>query len=212
MATERLDMRKTREILRLKWEQGLTHRQIARSLGLSAGVVGSTMSRAKHAGLLPTALGDIDDEELERSLYGVKPADASRVGLPAPEHIHNELKRPGVTLELLHIEYLAEHSDGIRYTAFCNYYRKWKKRQDPRMRQVHRAGEKLFVDYAGKKPRFVDRETGQVTEVELFVAVLGASNKVFAEATATQRLDDWIGSHVRAFEFYGGVPEALVPD
>lgn len=142
----------------------------------------------------------------------MKAADAPRVGLPAPEHIYNELKRPGVTLELLHIEYLAEHPDGLRYTAFCNRYRKWKERQDPRMRQVHRAGEKLFVDYAGKKPRVVDRDTGEVTEAELFVAVLGASNKVFAEATRTQRLGDWIGSHVRAFEFFGGVPEALVPD
>lgn len=212
MATVRLDMRKTREILRLKWEQGLSHRQIARSLGLSAGVVGSTMSRAKRAGLLPTTLGDLSDEDLERRLYGVKAAEASRAGLPAPEHIHNELKRPGVTLELLHIEYLSSHPEGVRYTAFCNHYRRWRERQDPRMRQVHRAGEKLFVDYAGKKPRVIDRETGEVREAELFVAVCGASNKVFVEATATQRLDDWIGSHVRALEYFGGVPEALVPD
>lgn len=115
MATVRLDMRKTREILRLKWEQGLSHRQIARSLGLSAGVVGSTMSRAKRAGLLPTTLGDLSDEDLERRLYGVKAAEASRAGLPAPEHIHNELKRPGVTLELLHIEYLSSHPATQRF-------------------------------------------------------------------------------------------------
>jgi len=212
MATVRLDMKRTREILRLKWERGLTHRQIARSLSVSAGVVGSTMSRAKHAGLSPTTLDEVDDEQLERRLYGVKASEEKASPPPAPTHIHNELKRPGVTLELLHIEYLAENPNGLRYTAFCNRYRKWRERQDPRMRQVHRAGEKLFVDYAGKKPRVVDRTTGEVTEVELFVSALGASNKIYAEATATQQLEDWIGSHVRAFEFYGGAPEALVPD
>lgn len=212
MATVRLDMRKTREILNLKWSERLTHRQIARSLGVSAGVVGSTMTRVKHAGLTAEAVAELDDEQLERRLYGVKASVASRASLPTPEHIHNELKRPGVTLELLHIEYLEEHPNGLRYTAFCNHYRKWKERQDPRMRQVHRAGEKLFVDYAGKRPRVVDRETGEVRDVELFVAALGASNKIFAEATETQQLEDWIGSHVRAFEFFGGVTRALVPD
>lgn len=212
MSTPRLDMRRTREILRLKWERGLSHRQIGRSLGVSPGVVGSTMSRAKHAGLSPTTLAEIDDEQLERRLYGVKASLANRTTLPPPEQIHNELKRPGVTLELLHIEYLAEHPDGLRYTAFCNHYRKWREQGDTRMRQLHRAGEKLFVDYAGKRPSIVSRETGEVTEVELFVCALGASHKIFAEATATQRLEDWTGSHVRAFEFYGGVPAVLVPD
>lgn len=212
MATVRLDMRKTREILNLKWSERLTHRQIARSLGVSIGVVGSTMTRAKHAGLTAEVLAELDDEQLERRLYGVKASVASRASLPTPQHIHNELKRPGVTLELLHIEYLEEHPNGFRYTAFCNHYRRWKERQDPRMRQVHRAGENLFVDYAGKRPHIVERETGEARDVELFVAALGASNKIFAEATETQQLEDWVGSHVRAVEFFGGAPRTLVPD
>jgi DNA-binding transcriptional regulator LsrR (DeoR family) len=114
MATVRLDMRKKREILNLKWSEGLTHRQIARSLGVSIGVVGSTMTRAKHAGLTPEGLAELDDEQLERRLYGVRASVASRASLPAPQHIHNELKRPGVTLELLHIEYIEEHPNGFR--------------------------------------------------------------------------------------------------
>lgn len=212
MATKRLDMRRTREILRLKWERGLSHRKIARMLGISAGVVGSTTSRAKHAGLTLAMLEEFSDEQLEQRLYGVPAALANRSSLPAPEHLEQELRRPGVTLELLHIEYLQEHPDGLRYTSFCNHFRKWKERQSPWMRQTHRAGEKLFVDYAGKRPRLVDRETGKAREVELFVGTLGASNYTFAEATASQQLEDWIGSHVRAFAFFGGVPEAVVPD
>lgn len=212
MATKRLDMRRTREILRLKWESRLSHRKIARSLGISAGVVGSTVSRAKHAGLTVEKLAAFSEEQLEQLLYGLRLTEANRSSLPPPEHLEQELRRPGVTLELLHIEYLEEHPDGLRYTSFCNHYRKWKERQDPRMRQTHRAGEKLFVDYAGQKPRIVDRETGEVREVELFVATLGASNYTYAEATESQQLDDWIGSHTRAFHFFGGSPEVLVPD
>jgi transposase len=112
----------------------------------------------------------------------------------------------------LHLEYLETHEGGYRYTQFCEHYKQWKQRQGPTMRQVHRAGEKLFVDYAGKKPCIVDPSTGEVTEVELFVAVLGASNYTYAEATYTQGSEDWIGSHVRAFEFFGGVAGGVVPD
>jgi transposase len=212
MATKRLDMRRTREILRMKWERGLSHRKIARSLGISAGVVGSTVSRAKHAGLSIEGLAELSEDQLEQRLYGVPMAQANRASLPAPEHLDQELRRPGVTLELLHIEYLEEHPDGLRYTSFCNHYRKWKERQSPRMRQTHRAGEKLFVDYAGKRPRIVDRETGEAREVELFVAALGASNYTFAEATDSQKLEDWVGSHARCFSFLGGVTDVLVPD
>ena len=132
--------------------------------------------------------------------------------VPDCAYLHAERRKPGVTLELLHLEYLEQHPDGYRYTQFCEFYRRWLRRRGLSMRQVHRAGEKLFVDYAGKKPRIVDPATGEVSEVELFVAVLGASNYTYAEATRTQQVPDWIASHQRAFQFFGGVPEAVVPD
>ena len=120
--------------------------------------------------------------------------------------------RQGVTLQLLHVEYLAQHPNGYRYTQSCEHYRRWVRRQRPSMRQVHRAGEKLFVDYSGGKPEVVDPETGEIRSVELFVAVLGASNYTYVEATETQQSSDWIASHVRALRYLGGVPHALVPD
>jgi transposase len=117
-----------------------------------------------------------------------------------------------VTLALLHVEYLAEHPEGLRYSAFCDRYREWLKRQSPVMRQVHLAGDKLFVDYSGMRPRLVDPLTGEVIEVELFVAVLGASNYTYAEATRTQKVADFTASVARALTFIGGVPCAIVPD
>lgn len=117
-----------------------------------------------------------------------------------------------MTLELLHLEYLEEHPDGYRYTSYCEVYRRWLKRRGLTMRQLHKAGDKLFEDYSGKRPCIIDRQSGARIEVELFVAVLGASNYTYAEATATQRLADWIGANVNALEYIGGVPNALVPD
>jgi hypothetical protein len=114
-------------------------------------------------------------------------------------YLHAERRKPGVTLELLHLEYLEQHPEGYRYTQFCELYRRWCKRRCFSMRQVHRAGEKCFVDYAGTKPSIIDVATGEVSEVELFVAVLGASNYTYAEATRTQQVADWISSHQRAF-------------
>jgi len=126
--------------------------------------------------------------------------------------LHIELRRPGVTLALLHVEFLTAQPDGLRYTAFCERYRTWAKRRSPVMRQVHVAGDKLFVDYAGMKPRLIDPLTGEVTEVELFVAVLGASNYTYAEATRTQQVGDFVASVTRALTFLGGAPRAIVPD
>lgn len=213
MATERLSMRRTREILRLKWELGKSHRETARSLGVSVGVVASTMTRAKHAGLTDALVRELDDEALERRLYG-EPGTRGRRHRPQPDmaHIDLELRRPGVTLELLHVEYLREHPDGYKYTRFCDLYRTWRNRQGRSMRQVHRAGEKMFVDYSGKKAYVIDRKTGEARPVELFVAVLGASNYTYVEATWTQQSTDWIASHARALEYFGGVPGAIVPD
>lgn len=204
-------MRKAKEILRQKWHLKRPHRAIAASVGVSAGVVSETAARAEKAGLTWEEVEQLDEEELEAKLYGEATASVIRAE-PDCAWIHRERHRPGVTLELLHHEYLEQHPEGLRYTAFCDRYRKWIRRRGLVMRQLHVAGDKLFVDYSGKKPQIVNPKTGEVTEVELFVAVLGASNYTYAEATATQQIADWIGSHVRALTYFEGVTAALVPD
>ena len=211
MATERLSMRKIREILRHKWSLGRSHREVAASLGVSVGAVSGAERRARAAGLDWPAVEGLGDDALEARLYGETAAQRRRP-LPDPIYLHTERKKPGVTLALLHHEYLERHPGGYGYTQFCEHYRRWCGERRLSMRQVHRAGEKLFVDYSGKKLHVVDPETGEIREVELFVAVLGASNFTYAEATATQQIADWIESHVHAFEFLGGVPGSVVPD
>ena len=212
MATERLPMRHTREILRQKWALGGTHRAVAQSLGIGVGTVGTTVLRARAAGLAWPQVQGLTDDALEARLYGL-PRAAGR-GRPVPDcaYLHTERKKPGVTLELLHLEYLERHPTGYRYTRFCDLYRQWLGRHRLSMRQEHRAGEKVFVDYAGQHPHLVDPMTGAVRAVELFVGVLGASNYTYAEATRTQQLPDWLGSHQRLLTFLGGVPGAIVPD
>lgn len=214
MATERLSMQKTREILRQKWVLGRTHRQAAASLGTSPGAIGNVIARAKATGLTSwEAVELLADDALERKLYAEK--EAGELGeRPEPDctWIHRERHKTGVTLELLHLEYLNLHPGGYRYTTFCDRYRDWLGRRGLVMRQVHIAGEKMFVDYAGKKPCVVNQATGEVTDVELFVAVLGASNYTYGEATWSQRGPDWIASHGRALDFFGGVPKAIVCD
>ena len=213
MATERLSMRHTREILRQRLTLGRSHRAIAQSLGVSHGAVGTTVLRAQAAALDWVQVQALTEDALEGRLYGRREV-AGRRGRPEPDcaTLHAERRKPGVTLELLHLEYLEQHPDGYRYTQFCERYRRWLQRRGLTMRQVHQGGEKLFVDYAGKKPSIIDAPTGAVIEVELFVAVLGASNYTYAEATLTQQVPDWIASHQRAFAFVGGVTAALVCD
>ena len=212
--TERLSMRAIREILRQRWVQGQPHRAVALSTGRSVGAVYETLRRAREAGLDWAGIDGMTDDALEAALYR-RPAVAGPRGTrPQPDcvYLHTERRKPGVTLELLHLEYLERHPDGYRYTQFCDLYRKWLRRRRLTMRQVHRAGEKGFVDYAGKTPCLTDPATGQRVPVELFVMALGASSYTYAEATATQQLPDWIASHTRALAYYGGVPRAVVPD
>lgn len=212
MATERLSMTKTREILRQKWELGLSYREIALSVGTAVGAVWLAVKRAQDAGLDWAGVRDLDDGALDARLYAREPS-VGRVR-PAPDcaWIDTERRRAGVTLELLHLEYLERQPEGYRYTQFCEIYRQWLGRQRLSMRQVYRGGEKLFLDYSGKRPCIWDEKTGERVPVELFVAVLGASNFTYAEATQTQRSADWIASHVRALEYLGGSPSLLVPD
>jgi transposase len=191
---------------------GASHREVARSLGVSVGVISATLARAQRAGVTAEQLEALADGELEARLY---PSEAThaRATLPDFAEVHAERQRKGVTLALLHEEYLEANPEGYGYTQFCEYYSRWCRKRRISMRQVHRAGEKLFVDYSGKGPRVFDRKGGaEGREVELFVAVLGASSRTYAEATETQRSEDWIASHTRAVEYFGGVSEVVVPD
>jgi transposase len=215
MATERLSMRQIREILRQKWVLGRSHRQVAESLRIGLGTISVVLEKARQAGLDWPTVQALTEEALEARLY-TRPRAAVPESTPRPwpdcAYIHRERRKPGVTLELLHLEYLEHHPDGYRYTQYCEIYRRWLKHRGLSMRQVHRAGEKLFVDYSGKQPTIIDPTTGELIAVELFVAVLGASNYTYAEATRTQQVHDWVGSHQRAFAFFGGVTEIVICD
>ena len=205
-------MRKIREVLRLYFAAALSVRAIARSLGTSPSTVGDYLRRAKVAGLSWPVPESVDDTGLERRLFPAPPSSRTERPLPDWSEVHRELRRKSVTLSLLWQEYKESHPEGLQYSWFCEQYRGWAAKLDLVMRQEHRAGEKLFVDYAGQTVPVVDRETGGVRQAQVFVAVLGASSYTFAEATWTQTLQDWTASHVRAFEFIGGCPELVVPD
>jgi transposase len=212
MAQERLPMRKIREILRLRWCLGYGVRQTAASVGVSTGVVSQTTARASACELIWSAAEALSEAELEQRLYGRVVAAGTIRPEPDPAWMEAELRRVGMTLELLHLEYLEQHPTGLRYTAFCERYRRWKRRHKVTLRYPHKAGERLQVDYSGKRPSITSRETGERVPVELFVAVLPASGLIFAKATRTQRLHDWVSVHVDALEYIGGAPRALVPD
>ena len=211
MATERLSMRKIREILRHKWAVGRSHREVAASLGVSVGAVSAAAQRAREAGLDWAAVEALDDEALEARLYGATVAQRRRP-LPDPVWIHTERKQPGVTLELLHHEYRERHRDGYAYTQFCEYYKRWRAPLEVTLRQTHTAGEKTFVDGAGDTLHWVDRDSGELYPASLFVAVLGASNYTFAQTYADEQLRHWIQAHIDACDFLGGVTRLWVPD
>ena len=212
MPALRLPMRRLREILRLKYDCGLSHRAIARGCGVGAGTVSEYLQRARQAGLTWPLPEDLDDAALEVRVFPVASEAVGPRPLPDATFLHQELKRPGVTLQLLWVEYLKVHPDGYRYTQFCEHYRRFARTLSPTMRQVHRAGEKVFVDFSGKRPEIVDRRTGEARAVELFVGVLGASSYLYAEVTEDQSVASFIGAHVRMLEEIGGSPELLVPD
>ncbi len=212
MPAQAISMRTFREVLRLHTESQLSQRQIARALKLSQSTVSLYLRRARESGLTWPLPETVRDDELKR-LCAPKPT-VPRPGRPLPvwNTIHQELQRKGVTLRLLWEEYIAAHPDGYQYSRFCDFYRAWRGKLDVVMRQDHRAGEKLFVDYAGMTVPITSLETGLVRDAQIFVAVLGCSNYTYAEATWTQQLEDWIMSHARAFQFFGAVPEIVVCD
>lgn len=211
MARERLSMRKLSEVLRLRLEKKLSVRQIAASCDLARSTVSDYLGRARVAGLgwpLPDGIGE---ERLDALLFPVHPAGVKRPDLNMV-YIHDEMKRKHVTLQLLWEEYRGREADGYGYSQYCQKYRDWVGTQAISLRQEHRAGDKLFIDFAGDTIPIYDPLTGVVSRGHLFVAVLGSSNYTYAEITATEKLEDWIDAIIRALEFFGGVPNVVVPD
>jgi len=213
MPAERLTMRKIREVFRLKFECELSNRKIAESCLIARSTVAEYLFRFQQASLNWPLPEGMDDVRLERLLYPVplRSPGGSRP-LPDYDYIHAELRKKGVTLSLLWQEYKEQEPHGYQYSQFCHRYRQWAAKIDPVMRQEHRAGEKMFVDYTGQTVTLNDAHTNTTRTAQVFVAVLGASNYTYTEATWTQTLPDWIGSHSRAFAFFGGVPKVVVPD
>ena len=215
MPGERLSMRKIREVLRLRFGQGLSQRAIGQSLRLSVGAVNAYLSRSRMAGLGWPLPAEFDDAQLETLLYPPPRAVASE-RRPAPDWavVHRELRRPNVTLALLWEEYRTGPGaqDGFGYSWFCDLYREWVCRLKPTLRQVHTAGKRVYVDFAGHTMEVIDGATGEIRRAEIFVAVLGASSYTYAEAAWSQSLPDWIAVHVGMLGFLGGVPRQLVSD
>jgi transposase len=195
MPGERLSMRKIREVLRLRLDRGLPQRAVAQSLGLSQGAVHGYVARARRAGLSWPLPEGLDDSQLEALLYPPPPVvGTGQRPIPDWTVVHRELRRPNVTLALLWEEYRGGTGarDGFGYSWFCDLYREWIGRLKPTLRQVHTAGERVFVDFAGHTMEVIDGATGEIHRAEVFVGVLGASSYVFAQATWTQSLPDWL--------------------
>jgi len=214
MAQERLTMRKIREILRLKYEAGLSNRAIAGACNISNSTVGEYLRRAEAAGI-SWPLGELSEEELYQKLFGdpVPMPETKSKPLPDWEEVRKELRKKGVTLQLVWMEYIEKHPDGYKHSQFGEYYRRWKKEHsEPSMRNVHVGGERMQVDYAGCKIRIVNPETGEVCMAPVFVAVLPASNYTYAEAQSGENQCNWNNGHVRAFGFWGGVVKIVMPD
>jgi transposase len=206
-------MRKIKEVLRLHFEHQQSARQIAKSCDIARSTVQEYLHRAEQAEVTWPLSPEMDDTILENRLFPPAPLiSPEKHQMPPMEYLHQERRKKGVTLMLLWHEYKQANPDGYQYSQFCERYRQWAKKLDVCLRQEYRAGEKLFVDYAGQTIPVQNPLTGETREAYLFVATLGASNYTSAEATVSQDLPSWIQSHVHAFEFFHGVPEILIPD
>src|SRR5258707_9476295 len=204
-------MRQITEVLRLN-AQGLSYRQIAQSVGISASTVQGYLERAERSRLSWPLPVDLDEAAIEAQLF-TRSEEELRPGRPEPDwlEVHRQRKRgKHVTLQLLHLEYKEVHPEGLSYTQFCLHYRRWRARQDVVMRLEYAAGERMFVDFAGDTVSVTDPDTGEVWNAQVFVSVLGASGYLYVEATRSQDLASWLGAHVRALDFYGGVGRAPV--
>lgn len=213
MPTVPISMKKLQDILRLKYGCAMSHRQIAKSLSISPSTVSHYLNRAAQLGITHWPLEACWTDKALASAFQGTQVQPKRYAEPNWPQLHQELKHKTMTLQLLWTEYADQHPDGhYSYNHFCRLYKAWRQCQQPSMRQVHVAGEKLFVDYCGPTIGVVDPDTGELHRAQVFVAVLGASNYTYAEATWTQGLEDWVMSHARCFTYLGGVPEVVVPD
>jgi transposase len=213
MPRMRVSMRKIREVLRLTHELRLSVREVSNATGVGKTTVGEFVARAKVIGITWPIPSEISDAELERRLF-TPTGFHERPRRPTPNwsKVHQELKRRDVTLMMLWEEYRAAFADGHGYSRYCQLYSEWKKRLSPTMRQTHVAGDKLFVDWAGRTVPIIDPLTSEVHPAHLFVAAMGASSYTYCEGRWTETLPDWIGAHVNTLHFLGGVPKAVVPD
>ena len=213
MPSRRITIRRIKELLRLRYECGLSLERVARAQNLSKGVVAKYVKRAAAAGIVWDEMRELDETEFAARLQRSAPLRVSSFAAPDFAWIHQELKKKSVTLQLLWEEYRSQCAGRpYGYTSFCIHYRRWALQLKRSMRQVHRAGEKLFVDYAGQTMPVLNAITGEIRQAQVFVAALGASSYTFACATWTQRTVDWIGAHVDTLGFIGGCPECVVSD
>ncbi len=204
-------MRRIKEALHLSLDKGLNQSQVAAALNMARSTVQDYLRRAVAIGLTSEGIGGLAENALEKMLFK-REAQAPQRPEPDCQYIHLELRKIGVTLQLLWEEYRKEHADGLGYTQFCERYRAFAQKLSVSMRQTHKGGEKAYVDYSGKRPHLVDLHTGEVTPVEIFVMVFGASNYIYAEAQESQALPNWLGGHARAFSAFECVPHHIVPD
>ncbi|MFC0180536.1 IS21 family transposase, partial [Thorsellia kenyensis] len=213
MSTVPISMRKLKEILRLKFDAKLPHRRIAQSLSISASTVSYYVNRAGQLGITWPIPSDLNDRDLEHAFQSTQ-VKIKQPRYPVPDwvEIKNQLTNKTITLQFLWDEYASKSTYHYSYPQFCRLYKQWLKKQKLSMRQHHIAGEKLFVDYCGPTVNIVDPTTHEIIKAQIFVAVMGASSYTYAEATHSQNLENWIMSHVRCFEFLGGVPSIIIPD
>jgi transposase len=208
----RVSMGKAKEILRLSYEQKFSNRAISRACRISPTTVSEYLERASETNEDFAKLLDMDEESLGKLLYPKKESQESTKQMPDMNYLQKELKKKGVTIQLLWEEYKASNPDGYERSQFFQLHKDWAKTLEPVMRINHKAGERVFVDFSGDKPYYVDPGTGEVIYVELFIAVLGASSYTFATAVRSQKMEDWIRCNIMAFEYFGGCPEIIVPD
>jgi transposase len=207
-------MEKVREILRLKEQCRLSERAISRALNVSRPVVKDYLAKLSKAGISYSDVGQFSDDELTELIKGNHGSLSKHYEVLRQkfDYFAKELKRPGVTLERLWQEYRAEYPDGYSYSQFCYHFQLWRSTSELTMHIDHKAGDKMFADFTGKKLQIVDRHTGEIRDLEVFVALMGASHYTYVEATLSQKKADWIEANQNAFHYFGGVPKAVVPD
>ncbi len=207
----KLSMIKLKEVARLYLEHNLGVRPIARTCNISTSTASVYVEKLKQLGATYQEVCGMEEDILSGLLF---PREEKVPGKPLPDldYLHGELRKKGVTLQLLHEEYKRDNPDGYERTQFYQLYNEWARKGDPVMRFNHKAGEKMFVDFSGDKAHYQDPITGTIIKAELFVSVLGASSYIFARAVADQTQESFVDCNIKAFEFYGGCPECLVPD